>query len=73
MSKEQDIEFAKVFVESATKEQQVMLLSWAYQLDEIIKSDSSVFEKTRRALQATVSKKAIIPIIKSIPKNLKLG
>lgn len=72
MSKEQDIEFAKVLVDSATKEQQIILLSWAYELDDIRKSDLSVFEKKRRALRATVSKKAIIPIIKSIPTNLKL-
>jgi hypothetical protein len=50
MSKKQDIECAKVFVESATKEEQVILLSWAYELDEISKSDLSVFEKKRRAL-----------------------
>jgi hypothetical protein len=32
----------------------------------------SVFEKKRRALNATVSKTAIIPILKSIRKNLSL-
>ena len=72
MSKKQDIECAKVFVESATKEEQVILLSWAYELDEISKSDLSVFEKKRRALKATVSKKAIIPILKGIRHNLNL-
>jgi hypothetical protein len=72
MSTKQDIECAKVFVESATKEEQVILLSWAYELDEISKSDLSVFEKKRRALKATVSKKAMIPILKGIRKNLNL-
>jgi hypothetical protein len=72
MSKKQDIECAKVFVESATKEEQVILLSWAYELDEISNQDLSVFEKKRRALKATVSRKAIIPILKSIRKNLNL-
>jgi hypothetical protein len=48
------------------------LLSWAYELDEIRKSDLSVVEKKRKALKATVSQKAIIPILKSIRKNLNL-
>jgi len=72
MSNKQDIECAKVFVESATTEQRVMLLNWAYELDEIRRSDLSVSEKKRRALKATVSKKTIIPILKSIRKNISL-
>jgi hypothetical protein len=72
MSKKQDIECAKVFVESATTEQRVMLLNWAYELDEIRRSELSVSEKKRRALKATVSKKTIIPVLKSIRKNLNL-
>jgi predicted DNA-binding protein (UPF0251 family) len=72
MSKKQDIECAKVFVESATTEQRVILLNWAYELDAIRRSDLSVSEQKRRALKATVSKKTIIPILKSIRKNISL-
>lgn len=72
MSKKQDIECAKVFVESATTKQRVMLLNWAYELDAIRRSDLSVSEKKRRALKATVSNKTIIPILKSIRKNISL-
>jgi len=72
MSKKQDIACAKVFVESATTEQRVILLNWAYELDAIRRSDLSVSEQKRRALKATVSKKTIIPILKSIRKNISL-
>jgi ribosomal protein S8E len=72
MSKKQDIECAKVFVESATTEQRVILLNWAYELDAISRSDLSGSEKKRRALKATVSKKTIIPILKSIRHNISL-
>lgn len=54
------------------RKKQVILLSWAHELDEISKSDLSVVEKKRKALKATVSQKAIIPILKSIRKNLNL-
>ena len=72
MSKKQDVECAKVFVESATMEQRAILLNWAYELDAISRSDLSGSEKKRRALKVTVSKKIIIPILISIRKNISL-
>jgi len=71
MSKEHDIEIALSIVSAASPEQRIELLQWATELQQIRNADLSRKEKVVHSVKATVSRKIIFPIIKSLSKNVK--